>query len=288
MPSIAATHPSSDRLDPFLIAGPPTAASPSVVGLEDFLAAPPIPADPTPSEAAAGGPTPTSSGSLAPLAEPTQPASPARALVSEVVRQGADLPILPSFNPVAAAPSDVAPSFGVDEASLIAAPAVIAATSADTTGSAGSPVAAGVEEGGGGDVLSALAANPLDDGLLADPSALLSAAPLSARAGAGADASGRSADRLDSWPSDASSGSVGVFSRFGPIGSDSSPAAAGVRDVWGPGDDRSSTGPDALGQVEGRLSRAVAKLEEAVAALSAPGPVPLGSRPRGFRGRIDA
>jgi hypothetical protein len=123
--------------------------------------------------------------------------------------------------------------------------------------------------------------------MLADPSSLLSSVPFSK--GPGADDEAASVGRFDSWSSDASwSGRGGAGPRFASAGLDTPPTTAGPLDSWGRVDDRSPNGQDALDQVEGRLSRAVARLEEAVAALSAPGPVPLGSRPRGFRGRIDA
>ncbi|MDR3621605.1 MAG: hypothetical protein P4L85_19800 [Paludisphaera borealis] len=273
---------SSRSLDPFLIAASPAAAFPSVAGLDDFLAVPPIPAEPAAPESEAAvqpAPAPHQLPTVAALTSATPNFVP-----SEAIR-AADLPILTSFPPQTAAPSAVVDSLGGDDSSLIAPPDVVFPNDADPGASLASLVTAGVDEGGGGDVLSALAANPLADGLLADPSALLSAVPLATPA---VD-DGGSEDRFDPWSAGSSwSNRAAAVSRFGPGGLNAGPSGAGSLDDWARGDDRASAGCEALDRIEGRLSQAVAKLEEAVAALSAPGPSPLGSRPRGFRGRIDA
>jgi hypothetical protein len=187
------------------------------------------------------------------LAVPPVPAEPPARVAA------ADLPILPAFSIEA----DATPDLGD---SIIA------------------NLAAGVEEGRGGHALPALAANPLDDELLADPSALLAAVP---PAGPAVEGGERPDDRLDPWSSSPWSSPLAA-SPFPTAGREAGFQGFGSFDARPGGDDRSPGGPEAIDRIEGRLSQAVARLEEAVAALSAPGPPPLGSRPRGFRGRIDA
>ncbi len=280
MPSNDETHEAGDRLDPFLIDGPPVIAPQRIAGLDDFLAVPPIPAEPAAQGVDVADPSSPASHQLPAVAEHAAIAS---HFVVDAAVKAADLPIIASFPPQAAAPLIVHGSFGDDD-SLIAPPAIAFPSDADLGASFVSHVAAGADEGGGGDLLSALAANSIDDGLLTDPSALLSAVPFASPAVTDQQA----ADRFDPWSTDSSwSASPSAVARFGAGGLDSGSSASGPLDVWARGDDRSPSGSEALDRIEGRLSQAVARLEEAVATLSAPGPSPLGSRPRGFRGRID-
>jgi hypothetical protein len=282
MPSNDVTHESGDRLDPFLITAAPGVAPRSVAGLEDFLAVPPIPADPAVAEAEAENQAAVTNQHQA----VPDVAAAASGFSFDKGLKAADLPILTSFPTQTAEPSAVAGSLGGDDASLIEPPDVLFPNDTDPSGSLASLVVAGLDKGRGGDALSALAANPLDDGLLADASALLSAVPL---AGPAVDGGGGSADRFDPWSADSTwSNQAAAVSRFGSGGHDAGSSDSGSHDAWARGDDRSPGGPETLDRIEGRLSQAVAKLEEAVAALSAPGPSSLGSRPRGFRGRIDA
>lgn len=284
MPSNDTTNESGDPLDRFLIAGPPNATPGNIAGIDAFLASPPVPAEPAPPAPAAtpqavvahhAPPVPTEAATI----EPHQ--FPAESI------EAADLPILEAFPPQTTAPPSVAETFGDAIPSLISPPTFDFAGKVDPSpeSSLAPDLAVGVEQGGGADVLSALAANPLDDQMLADPSTLLSAAPWSNSA---VQVKPRS-EQIDAWSSDASS----PYRPASPSWNDSSgtgvgSTAQGGGASWERADDRSSSGSDAMDRLESRLSRAVTQLEEAVSALSAAGPAPLGSRPRGFKGRIDA
>jgi hypothetical protein len=281
MPPNDDTHESSDRLDPFLLSGPTLDAPRSIIGLEDFLAVPPIPAEPTAPKAGPDVQSPSAANALDdtadfPVAAPshTFPETIAPAVPS----------ILASFPTPTVDASAVAQILGDVGPSLIAPPDVVFPGDASTETSIVARLTAGVEQGGEGDVLSALAANSLGDGLIADPSSLLSAFPL-----ADSTNEGNARARLGSWSADSSwSGLAGPLERFDAGSLDAGPVSPRSPDAWSRGDDRTSSGSEAFERIEGRLSQVVAKLEEAVDRLSAPGPSPLGSRPRGFRGRIDA
>lgn len=284
MPSNDNANQSGDRLDRFLIAGPAAGTPGDVTGIDAFLASPPLPAEPAP---AAPAPTPQA------VAAPLDPPKPADAPTIDPYQfpgdpiQSAGLPIIETFPPEPATSPAIADVFGDAGPTLIAPPIFDSPSGVDPTpgASLASDFAAGIEQGRGVDTLSALAANPLDEQMLADPSALLSAAPSSNPIAVAQPSSAR----FDPWASDTSAPpSSASFGGFGSSGLDSIPSGMGPNDTWARADDRSSTGSDALDRLESRLSRAVTQLEEAVSALSAAGPASLGSRPRGFKGRIDA
>jgi hypothetical protein len=277
MPPNDDTMGSGDAFASFLIDASPAAGPRRVAGIDDFLAVPPVPAEP-PAPDASPDDRPAAAAH-APAPEAAAPVAASPPFAADEAFRAADLPILSAFSiepgatPAVAAPLD-------DGDPPTAPPRASRPLDADLGDSIITSLAAGVEQGGGGDVLPALAANILDDDLLADPSALLSAA---SPAGPAADGGASPGDRSDPWPSPWAP--PAATSPSWPAGRDAGTQSFGPLDARPGGDDR---GPDASEGLEGRLSQAVARLEEAVAALSAPGPPPLGSRPRGFRGRIDA
>jgi len=196
MPSNDDANESGDRLDRFLIAGP-TPPPRGLVGLDAFLAEPPLPPEP---------PAPPAARTTQAVVDPHDPPTTAEAPTIEPHRftddaaEAAVPPALASFQ------AEDVPSWAVADAFDEADPAPIAPPSfapPDDLRQAAAAVpgfAAEAERSRGDDIASALAAHPLDDQMLADPSALLSASPPSNPTVVAPSGSAR----FDPWSSDGS------------------------------------------------------------------------------------
>lgn len=269
-----------------------TTLSPRLTGIEDFLAVSPIPADvPTKSAEDHEAHDMASPPRVAPrpspaIADDEVAANRSRIIAAEAI--AADLPILSGLpievqsveaTPASPAIADEAATLAAAEPSALVGPTDLVVESVGRLVDAGAENDHGREGGRGGDSLLAVS---LDEGLLADPATLLSAGPtvLPSRESA-VDAP---VSRFDPWASDSSwpSPSTGRSSAHREDVSD----FAETSGSWsGRGDDTSST--ETLERIEGRLSQAVEKLEQAAERLASSSPAPMGARPRGFRGRID-
>jgi len=169
MPSNADTIPSAGAFASFLIDAAPALDPRHVVGIDDFLAVPPVPAEPSVRDAESEARPVATSHPFSAEAADRQSAAPH--FVSDETIRAADLPILPAISIEAGATPDLSASLGDD--SLATPPGVARSFDADLGDSLITNLTAGVEEGRGGDVLPALAASLLADGLLADTSAML-------------------------------------------------------------------------------------------------------------------
>lgn len=264
--------PSLDPPGGFLISGTRPQTIPSRLdGLEEFLAAPPMPDEPRPAwddldELALGAVPPFT----AVVDETPQEVRP------QISMNGGRSPVetiageSPRIEAGFSEPSPPPRTLAAEAAALAAADPRALVALADIL--VESPNSADVD-----DQTAAIFGDMLESGALVDPAEWFAAES----------------------PSSASAVVIDGAPRFGSRGSEPSPSPIkldGGQATSGsdrlveflPSDDRVDESPaETLREIEARLSRVVARLEDVANRVESTSPAPLSSRPRGFRGRID-